>query len=150
MVSLRKRSYLIESGKSIAIDYPGIMGYRVGDKASRREHERLMRAWKMDLKTAIPKVLTWARAHKGKVDYVDRYSVVRIESKLPNLPGSAGRDDYVLELYELDPGSKDPRNKVRATAWNRNRPMKGTIIGEYNNVRSAMKAAREWLFKTAV
>ena len=138
-MTLRRRGYLVEAGKSVDIDFNAddIRGL----KLSAREKNRAKTGRKIDTENAVKKVLTWT---DDGVDWVSKHSTIRMLVGL--YPGDTKRREYLFSIYDRSSGEKP----TVITANVRYLPGQDTVqIGEFKSFRAAKKAATEWLIKEA-
>jgi len=133
-MTLRRRSYLAERGKSAEIPIPG-------KPKSPQEWRQNKNAYRYDAISAVKKVLTWS---KGEGEF--QSSVIRF------IPAYSGERsvDYVFQIYRLNPDA-DKSEKLRVFVFEKGRINEfAKLLGDVDNIRSAKKLARDWLIDRAI
>ena len=135
---LRRRSYLVEMGKSFDIARPTMKNPDGSPKKMKMAGwKRELESYRGNLKQAVDKVLTWSK-NKGRPNV--QWSTIRIESP-------TGKTDFFVDM-SMD--AFDEKSGFHVAMFERGK-YSSTLnrVGKFKSIRAARKAAREAVVKKA-
>jgi hypothetical protein len=139
-MSLRIRNYIFE-GKSVSIVKPERPPTQWGpDKTEWRKWKSSRLTYAKDVKRAVKSIFTWTNE---KFNFVSQYSVIRI------VGGNKRKNDWIFQIYDVDPDSKDKKRKLKVNV--RKKGFQDTIdLGIHGSVTKARRVALEWAIDRAL